>query len=233
MYPSQTIRILRSTQLPRTACLMLALVGSSCSRERPEPLRSESRAEIAAVEQPPAEVSPQLLVHRGEQLVRLGGCGDCHTPMAFDPKLGMPVPQRHLALSGHPEGAPAPSGQPQAGDQAVIGASFTSFKAPFGVVYASNLTPDPETGLGSWTREEFIATMRSGHRKGTGRVLLPPMPWQNLSNQPEADLNAMFAYLQSLAPIKNRVPQPEVPEPAIAAIAKGYELARAATQEGQ
>ncbi len=70
--------------------------------------------------------------------------------------------------------------------------------------------------------------MREGRHQGKGRVLLPPMPWQNLSQQPQANLEAIFAYLQSIKPIKNRIPQPEVPEEAISAIAKGYELARAA-----
>ena len=45
-------------------------------------------------------------VARGKQLVDMGGCADCHTPKAFDPTLGMPVPDRTRYLSGHPEGAP-------------------------------------------------------------------------------------------------------------------------------
>jgi len=163
---------------------------------------------------------------RGEQLVRLGGCHDCHTPMAFDAKLGMPVPQLDRAMSGHPEGVEGPKAEPGPGDQAVIGASFTSFRAPFGVVYAANLTPDPDTGIGNWTEAEFIATVRNGKHRGTGRILLPPMPWQNLAQQPEEDLSAMFAYLKSLPAVKNQVPAPDVPQPAIAAIANGYAAAR-------
>ena len=70
------------------------------------------------------------------------------------------------------------------------GATFTSFKLPFGVVYSANLTPDPETGLGRWSEADFIAAMRSGHHQGKGRAILPPMPWQNLSQQPESSLQA-------------------------------------------
>lgn len=206
----------------------LFITGTFACAERGKPLPSAESRSAPAAQAPSHVFSRAELVARGEELVRLGGCGDCHTPMVFDPKLGMPVPQAHLALSGHPEGAPKPSAKPGATDQAVIGPTFTSFAAPFGTVYAANLTPDPDTGLGRWTLEDFINTMRHGRHQGNGRVLLPPMPWQNLSQQPQANLEAMFAYLQSVKPVKNRVPQPEVPEVAIAAIAKGYELARAA-----
>lgn len=199
----------------------------ACAEQRKAPPSSEVGPGTAA-KAPSHVFSHAELVARGEELVRLGGCGDCHTPMVFDAKLGMPVPQTQLALSGHPEGAPKPSAKPGATDQAVIGPTFTSFAAQFGTVYAANLTPDPDTGLGSWTLEDFINTMRQGRHQGNGRILLPPMPWQNLSQQPQANLEAMFAYLQSVKPIKNRVPRPEVPEEAINAIAKGYELARAA-----
>ncbi len=165
-------------------------------------------------------------VTRGQQLVSMGGCGDCHTPMVFDANLKMPVPDRTRLLSGHPEGAPDPQAAPGAQDQAVIGPTFTSFRTGFGVVYARNLTPDDATGLGSWTEADFIATMRTGHRKGTERVILPPMPWMNLAAMPDADLKAIYAYLRTIPAIKNQVPEAKVPPPAIAAIEHGYEAAK-------
>jgi hypothetical protein len=167
-------------------------------------------------------------VARGAQLVSLGGCGDCHTPMRFEPALGMPVPNRERLLSGHPIGAPDPSSAPGQGDQGVIGATFTSFRLPFGVVYSANLTPDKQTGLGNWTLTQFVQTMRTGHHQGTGRAILPPMPWQNLSVAPDEDLSAIFAYLQSIPAISNKVPAPNVPAPVIDSIAKSYEAAKLA-----
>jgi mono/diheme cytochrome c family protein len=161
-------------------------------------------------------------VSRGKQLVAMGGCADCHTPKAFDPKLGMPVPDMTRFLAGHPEGAPDPQAQPGQTDMAVIGPTFTSFKTGFGVVYARNLTPDKETGLGAWTADQFIQMMRTGHRQGTGRVLLLPMPWMNLAHSSDEDLRAIFAYLQSLPPVHNAVPDPKVPPPAMAAIEDSY-----------
>lgn len=165
-------------------------------------------------------------VSRGRDLVSVGGCNHCHTPMVFDPAAGMPVPDAARRLSGHPSDAPEPEATPGKQDQAVIGATFTSFRAPFGVVFAANLTPDVETGLGSWTEADFIATMRTGHHKGTGRVMLPPMPWQNLNALSDDDLRAVFSYLRSLPPLHNRVPAPKVSDEAIAAIARGYESTR-------
>jgi len=190
----------------KTTLAGLFLLGIACQNAHPAP----------------AAVSQAALIERGRQLVMLGGCADCHTPKAFDPKLKMPVPQQELALSGHPERGPEPQSKPGVGDTAVIGGSFTSFATPFGVVYAANLTPDRETGLGTWSEDDFVKTLRSGHEKGTGRPILPPMPWQNLASQPDADLRAMYAYLHSIRPVKNRVPAPNVPPPVIAAIGATY-----------
>lgn len=119
-------------------------------------------------------------------------------------------------LSGHPAAlkmGPAPR---LSGDWAWAGsASMTAFSGPWGISYAANLTPDKETGLGNWTEEMFIATMRTGKHAGVHRPLLPPMPWQSLARMTDADLKALFAYLHALPPLKNAVPAPIiVPPPA-------------------
>lgn len=207
---------IRKSPIGRPLFLTLLLCGA-CGAPPSEP--EAVRPETATTS------NPQLQVARGGDLVRFAGCSDCHTPMKFDPELGSPVPDLSRAFSGHPQGAPDPSGSPGEGDQAVIGSTFTSFRLPFGVVYAANLTPDEDTGLGKWTREEFIRSMRNGHRRGDGRAILPPMPWQNLSQQSDEDLEAVYAYLRSLPAIRNRVPEPQVPAEVIAGIAASYEKA--------
>jgi hypothetical protein len=88
---------------------------------------------------------------------------------------------------------------------------LTAWAGPWGVSFAANLTPDM-TGLGGWTAQQFIQTMRTGKHVGIGRDLLPPMPWLNLEVLTDADLKALFAYLQSLKPISNQVPQPIPPK---------------------
>jgi len=149
-------------------------------------------------------------VARGRYLVTTSGCHDCHTPM----KLGANGPEWDMsrALSGHPEDAPAlPPANLPPGYMAAIGGTFTSFSGPWGTSFTRNLTPDKETGLGDWTVEEFIATMKTGRERGKGRPVLPPMPWTMIGQLTDNDLKDVFAYLQSLPPVKNRVPAPVDP----------------------
>jgi hypothetical protein len=163
------------------------------------------------------------LVQRGAYLVRLGGCADCHTPVKFDPELGMPVPDLTRAFSGHPEDGPDPAGAYAKPDIGVIGPTFTSFALPFGIVYSANITSDPTTGIGSWKVEAFVKSMRTGKHAGVGRPVLPPMPWPSIAGATDEDLKAMFAFLQSTKPVKNAVPKPKVPPEAIQQIGAAYE----------
>jgi hypothetical protein len=106
----------------------------------------------------------------------------------------------------------------------VINATMTSFRAPFGTVYTANLTPDAATGLGAWTEEMFVRAVRTGrHMGGTGRPILPPMPWPNLAQQSDDDLKAVFAYLRSIPAIRNEVPAPKVPDAVMDGIAASYD----------
>jgi len=90
---------------------------------------------------------------------------------------------------------------------------MTAWSGPWGVSFTANLTPDKETGIGAWTEQQFIATLRTGHRLGTGRELLPPMPWQNFAAISDEEIGAIYAYLQSIPPVHNKVPAP-IPPPA-------------------
>jgi hypothetical protein len=158
---------------------------------------------------PPAKADP---AKRGEYLVMVGGCNDCHTPMKMTP-LG-PMPDMERMLSGHPEGQPDPSGTLGKGDLVTTGPDLTSFKFPFGINYARNLTPD-KTGLGEWTEAQFIKTLRTGRHQGEGRALLPPMPWFDFGGMTDEDLKAVWAFLRTIKPIKNTVPDPKVPPPVL------------------
>jgi hypothetical protein len=158
----------------------------------------------------PPQVDPAV---RGAYLATIGGCGDCHTPLKNSPQG--PVPDESLLLSGHPATLvmPAvPAMAPSAwGWYGAI--TSTAFAGPWGVSYAINLTPDPETGLGKWTEAQFIQALRTGRHLGTGRPILPPMPWPNLARATDEDLHALFSYLQSIKPIVNRVPDAVVAGP--------------------
>lgn len=146
-------------------------------------------------------------ITRGKYIVTAGGCHDCHTPW----KMGAngPEPDITLALSGHPATLavlPAPILAAPWGMAAT--ATNTAWSGPWGVSYTANLTPDPETGLGQWTEQQFIDTIRTGRHQGRGREILPPMPWPAFKNYNDADLKAIFAYLRSIPAIKNKVPDP-------------------------
>jgi hypothetical protein len=150
-------------------------------------------------------------VARGRYLVSAGGCSDCHTPWKLDPDLKMPVPDTSRLLSGHPEGGPDPASSYSPSDLAVVGPTFTSFRLPFGTVYAANLTPDAQTGLGSWTDERFVKAMKNGRHLGDGRPILPPMPWMEAAALTDDDLRAVFAFLKTIPAVRNTVPPPKVP----------------------
>lgn len=150
-------------------------------------------------------------VELGAYLVKTMGCHDCHTPWTLGPKG--PEPDMTRALTGHPESLtmpPAPS-LPAGPWIASVAATNTAWAGPWGVSFTANLTPDKETGLGDWTEEQFIAALRTGKHQGKGRPILPPMPWTVYGNLVDDEMKALWAYLQSLAPVKNRVPQPVDP----------------------
>lgn len=154
-----------------------------------------------------AITSPETIA-RGAYLVKIMVCNDCHTPWAMTPRG--PEPDMARQLSGHPEEvvvAAAPAAAPSPWGWAGANTN-TAFAGPWGVSFTANLTPDPETGLGRWTEETFLAAIRNGRHEGVGRPILPPMPWPMYKNATDEDLRAIFAYLRSIPAIRNRVPQP-------------------------
>jgi len=149
-------------------------------------------------------------VERGSYLVGMMGCNDCHTPWKMGPQG--PEPDMTRALTGHPQDVVMPPAPAASGPWIWHGgATNTAFAGPWGVSFTANLTPDKETGLGTWTEEMFIATMRTARHQGKGRPILPPMPVKMIGRANEEDLKSIFAYLQSLAPVKNKVPAPIEP----------------------
>ncbi|MEZ4943495.1 MAG: diheme cytochrome c-553 [Saprospiraceae bacterium] len=170
-----------------------------------------NEAQAQAVSQPESTAD---LVKRGEYLITTMGCNDCRTPKVMTDHG--PDLDRSRLMSGHPADVPlAPIADKEAvrkGDWVLMHPMVTAFVGPWGTSYAANLTPDA-TGIGSWNFEQFKKAVTEGKYKGLdgGRMLLPPMPWFNLTKMTDADLKAMFAYLQALPPVKNVVPAPAPP----------------------
>ena len=154
-------------------------------------------------------------VARGNYLVSSIGCSDCHTPKTLGPDG--PEPDMARLLAGHPEGTELPV-PPAAVGPWIASATWdmTAWSGPWGISFAPNLTPDQNTGLGIWTEDMFLNAIRKGRHMGVSRPILPPMPWQVFRNLTDEDLKAIFAYLRSVPPIHNRVPEPVEPQGAAA-----------------
>ncbi len=154
-------------------------------------------------------------VERGKYLSIVGGCNDCHSPKLMTPNGPATDPTR--ILSGHPATERLPSVPPGVLGpgkwMAMTNDGLTAWVGPWGISFAANLTPDAETGIGRWTVQQFIQTLRTGKHLGVGRTILPPMPAEELAAMADADLKALFSYLKSLQPVKNLVPAPIPPGP--------------------
>lgn len=159
----------------------------------------------------PAAVAPGAdTLARGKYLVTVAGCNDCHTPWRMG-AMG-PEPDMTRMLSGHPEDVALPPAPEPAGPWIVAAAATnTAWSGPWGVSFTANLTPDAETGLGQWTLRNFVETIRTGRHMGRGRQVLPPMPIPMYKHFTDADLAAIYGYLQSIPAVKNRVPEPLPP----------------------
>jgi hypothetical protein len=149
-------------------------------------------------------------VARGKYIVATSGCHDCHTPWKMGPNG--PGPDMDRMLSGHPENMPVPPAPKPEGPWLVsVAATNTAWSGPWGTSFTANLTSDKETGLGKWTLRNFRDMLRTGRHMGQGRPVLPPMPVAVYRNLTDADVEALFVYLQSVPAIRNRVPEPIPP----------------------
>jgi mono/diheme cytochrome c family protein len=84
-----------------------------------------------------------------------------------------------------------------------INAGGRRIEVPFGTVYSTNITPDRETGIGTWTDEQIIAATRLG-RRPNGERILPVHPFMAFNGMAEGDLKALVAYLRTLPPVKRQ-----------------------------
>ena len=173
------------------ATLTLVLAGSQALRSRASAVEAPSHAERAK---------------RGEYLVTIAGCHDCHSPK-IDAQM---TPDVTRPLSGRP----ATTIPPLQGEGEIRASlDVTAFAGPWGNSFAANLTPDRDTGLGArYTEEAFLKTIRTG-KKPEGENLAPPMPWPVYRQMTDEDLKAVYAYLTTLKPVKNFARAATVPGP--------------------
>lgn len=103
-----------------------------------------------------------------------------------------------LAAIGNCEGChTVGDGQPYAGGLAL--------QTPFGTIYSTNITPDPATGIGRWSRKAFGRAMHQGVARD-GHLLYPAFPYDHFTRTNRSDLDALYAYLMTRAPVTARAP---------------------------
>ncbi|RPI69869.1 MAG: cytochrome C [Ignavibacteriales bacterium] len=132
---------------------------------------------------PASEINKSNTIAYGKYLTTIASCSECHTPS----DKGEPLPGMHFA-----------GGQP--------------FTMPSGDVRSLNITPDVETGIGSWSKEDFIARFRHYSSPEASNVPVnfetdfnTPMPWLMYAGMTDEDLGAIYDYLKTIAPVNNRV----------------------------
>jgi mono/diheme cytochrome c family protein len=128
----------------------------------------------------------QERVARGKYLYALADCDGCHSPHDTS-RLYLPVNE-----------AKRGSGQAIPDDGTIH--------------YIPNITPDPETGIGAWTDGEKIRAIREGIGRD-GRALVPFMPYGSYRHMSDDDVQSLVAYLNTLAPVKQKQPRMEAPLP--------------------
>jgi len=97
-------------------------------------------------------------------------------------------------------------------EDGVPNAGGLALDTPFGKIYTTNITPDKETGIGSWSYAAFERAMREGiHRDG--RHLYPAFPYTAFAKISDADMQSLYAYLMTREPVRNQVPATELAFP--------------------
>lgn len=182
---------------------MLWLSGCSGNQKGADKVADNDTEQLQA----PAVMTAEQLVKRGEYIVNLGGCHDCHSPKENGPKGPELIKER--LLSGYPAERPIMQGDPNVLKQGwvLFVPDLTSASGPWGVSFSANITSD-QTGIGNWTEENFFRALKEGKYKGiaNSRSLLPPMPWQNFANVTDEDIRALYMYLKSVPAVSNVVP---------------------------
>ncbi|WP_210462659.1 MULTISPECIES: c-type cytochrome [Rufibacter] len=199
------------------AIVCVAALFYSCESKPKENKTAEAGIVNAVTESStqPTILSQEALKERGEYLVTIGACSDCHSPkLTPTDKIPPMTPDPDRFLSGHPASEklpPMPAGAGKNG-WVLFSMNNTAAVGPWGTSFSANLTPDP-TGIGNWTLDNFKKALREGKYKGMDntRQILPPMPWPHYSKMKDEDIEAIFTYLKSIKPVKNVVPAPLPP----------------------
>jgi len=127
----------------------------------------------------------RVLAERGRYVATAGTCTLCHTAGPSITRLWAPFPE-------------------------LGGGMRVGWKA-FGTVYSRNLTPDPTTGLGSWSDAEIVRAITSGLARDGRTMHWQAMPWDHFSRLSPEDLAALVTYLRHVPAVHSEIPPPQPP----------------------
>ena len=156
-------------------------------------------------------LSEKEMIKRGEYMVDVLGCADCHTPKKMGPNgPELDMSKYLMGYDSSQELPPVPENVPL-GPWVIFKGDLTAAVGPWGTSYAANLTPDG-TGIGYWSLDQFKKALREAKFKGleNSRPIMPPMP-RHYAYLTDEDIEAVYNYLQSLEPIENVVPAYQPP----------------------
>jgi mono/diheme cytochrome c family protein len=161
----------------------------------------------------PAQAGPSLkedVVAHGKYIATIAGCTSCHTnlrPEFLDFKSLSLDQIQLIAFSEN-----------QAQDASKFMAGGRVFDlGPAGIVMSANITPDKKTGIGNWTDAQIKTAITTGQIP-SGEILFPVMPYHTFNRMADADLDAVIAYLRTIAPVENAVPPATVSKERLSAV---------------
>ncbi len=166
------------------AAFVILMGVAACAREEEPTAPAQPPAPSAPPPAPVATVAAETIrdsadpLQHGRYLVEtIAGCGNCHTPRLPD---GTPDNTKNLA------------------------GAFV-IEEPVFKAYAQNITPDMETGIGSWTEDQIVDAIRNA-RRPDGTFMGPPMSFGWYKNMSDTDVRAIAKYVKSVPAVRNEVP---------------------------
>lgn len=187
---------IRFRELPLTPEKVLAALGNAPERQLPAPLRPKRRPLLGLG-----------LSAAGLAGLAAGGIALLSPVKPAIPEITRPDPatfSRATIERGRLAAAAGACGSCHVGADGAAFAGGRAFETPYGTVYATNISPDPDTGIGTWSYPAFERAMRQGIRRD-GRHLYPVHPYTSFAKADEADLQALYAFLMAEPAVNNRV----------------------------
>src|SRR4030095_12976325 len=144
------------------------------------------------------------VLEHGEYMTTIAGCIDCHTPFQEEYQDPSKLTLEQLQVFAFNLGAT------QDRQNRLLGGGRPFNLGPAGVLLTRNITPDEETGIGSWSDEQVKLAVKTGI-SADGKLLFPVMPYHVYNTMADADLDSLIAYLRSIKAVTNMIPKSAIP----------------------